>query len=113
MNRAGMEIFFETEKLAALCNNRLALARMYGEACAKRLGQRLQELEAVESLGDMVFGRPHELKGDRAGQVSVDLVHPLRLIFRPTAQPPPVKTDGGLDRLKVKSVTIIEVTDPH
>ena len=44
----------------------------------------------MESLGDMVFGRPHELKGDRAGQVSVDLVHPLRLIFRPTVQPPPV-----------------------
>ena len=28
-------------------------------------------------------------------------------------QPPPVKTDGGLDRLQVKSVTIIEITDPH
>ena len=75
--------------------------------------QRLQELEAVESLADMVFGRPHELKGDRAGEISVDLVHPLRLIFRPTAQPPPTKTDGGLDRAKVKSVIIIEVTDPH
>ena len=54
-----------------------------------------------------------ELKGNRTGQLSVDLVHPLRLIFRPTAQPPPTKTDGGLDRSKVKSVTIIEVTDPH
>ena len=108
-----MEILFETERLARLCNNRLALGRAYGEACAKRLSQRLQQLEAVECLGDMVFGRPHELKGDRAGQVSVDLVHPLRLIFRPTAQPPPVKTDGGLDRLQVKSVTIIEITDPH
>jgi toxin HigB-1 len=108
-----MEILFESAKLARLCNNRLALTRRHGEACAKRLGQRLQELEAVECLGDMLFGRPHELKGDRAGQVSVDLVHPLRLIFRPTAQPPPVKTDGGLDRLQVKSVTIIEITDTH
>jgi toxin HigB-1 len=108
-----MEIAFETERLARLCNNRSALNRAYGEACAKRLGQRLQELEAVESLADMVFGRPHELKGDRAGQVSVDLVQALRLIFRPTVQPPPTKTDGGLDRSKVKSVTIIEVADPH
>ncbi len=65
-----MEILFEAERLARLCNNRLALGRAYGEACAKRLRQRLQQLEAVECLGDMVFGRPHELKGDRAGQVS-------------------------------------------
>jgi plasmid maintenance system killer protein len=108
-----MEIAFEMERLARLCNSGPALDRMYGTSCARRLRQRLQELEAVESLADMVFGRPHEQKGDRAGQISVDLVHPLRLILRPTVQPPPTKTDGGLDRAKVKSVTIIEVTDPH
>jgi plasmid maintenance system killer protein len=108
-----VEITFETDKLAKLYNNRAMLDRTYGVACSKKIRQRLQELEAVESLADMVFGRPHELKGNRAGQVSVDLVHPLRLIFRPTAQPAPVRTDGGLDRSMVKSVTIIEVTDPH
>ena len=108
-----MEISFDSAKLAKLCNSRVALERAYGVVCAKRIGQRLQELEAVDCLADMVFGRPHELTGDRAGQVSVDLVHPLRLIFRPTAQPPPLKTDGGLDRVKVKSVTIVEVRDTH
>jgi proteic killer suppression protein len=108
-----VEVTFETEKEARLYNNRAMLDRTYGTACAKKIRQRLQELEAAETLADMVFGRPHELKGGRAGQVSVDLVHPLRLIFRPTAQPPPMRTDGGLDRSKVKSVTIIEVTDPH
>lgn len=108
-----MQISFETERLAKLCSNSAALDRAYGEVCARRIRQRLQELEAVESLADMVFGRPHELRGERVGQVSVDLVHPLRLIFRPTTQPPPVRTDGGLDRSKVKSVTIIQVTDPH
>ena len=108
-----MEIAFETESWPDCANSGSALDRTYGTACARRLRQRLQELEAVESLADMVFGRPHELKADRAGQVSVDLVHPLRLILRPTAQPPPAKTDGGLDRAKVKSVTIIEVADPH
>lgn len=108
-----MEISFETERLAKLYNSEAALDRAYGDVCARRIRQRLQELEAVESLADMVFGRPHELKGHRAGQVSVDLVHPLRLIFRPTANPVPVKTDGGLERSEVKSVTIMEVSDPH
>jgi proteic killer suppression protein len=108
-----MEIGFETEKLARLCSNQEALIRTYGEACGKRIGQRIQELESVETLADAVFGRPHELRGDRAGQVSVDLVHPLRLIFRPTGQPPPAKTDGGLDRAKVRAVTIIQIADTH
>ena len=108
-----MDIAFETEKLARLFNNRAALTRAYGGVCSKRIMQRLQELEAVESLADMIFGRPHELKGARTGQLSVDLVHPLRLIFRPTIQPPPLRTDGGLDRSGVKSVTIVEVIDPH
>ena len=108
-----MEILIETEKLAKLCNGRAALDKAFGEACGKRVRQRLQELEAVDSLADMVFGRPHELKGDRAGQISVDLVHPLRLIFRPSADPPPLKTDGGLDRSKVRSITMIEVIDTH
>jgi len=108
-----LEIFFESEKFAKICNTRTALDRAYGAVCAKRVAQRLQELEAVESLADVVFGRPHELKADRAGQISVDLVHPLRLIFRPTAQPPPLHTDGGLDRPQIKSVTIIEIADTH
>ena len=108
-----MEISFETDKVAKLFNSMAALNKKFGELCGKRIAQRLQELEAVESLEDMVFGRPHELVGDRAGQVSLDLVHPLRLIIRPTDDPPPAKPDGGIDRPKVKRVTILEAVDTH
>ena len=45
-----MEIAFETERLARLFNSGPTLDRMYGTACARRVRQRLQELEAVESL---------------------------------------------------------------
>ena len=108
-----MEISFETERAAKLFNSKAALDKKYGDECGKRIRQRLQQLEAVDTLEDMVFGRPHELKGDMAGEVSLDLVHPLRLIIRPTDQPPPTKPDGGLDRTKVKRVTIAEITDTH
>jgi hypothetical protein len=56
--------------------------------------------------------RCHELKGDRAGQLSVDLVHPYRLIFEPTV-PVPRKPDGGIDWKLVTAVTIIGVEDTH
>lgn len=108
-----MEISFEADKVAKLFNSRAALDKKYGDKCGKRIRQRLQELEAVDSLEDMVFGRPHELTGDRAGEVSLDLVHPLRLIIRPTDEPPPTKLDGGLDRAKVKRVTVVEIADTH
>lgn len=50
----------------------------------RKIQQRLLQLQAARSLADL--GPPyqgparcHELKGDRAGQLSVDLKHPYRL----------------------------------
>lgn len=58
-------------------------------------------------------GRLHELTGDRKGQFAMDLLHPYRLIFEPTENPPPLKDDGGLDWLQITAVTIVEIADYH
>lgn len=42
-------------------------------------------------------GRCHELHSDRAGQLSLDLDGPYRLIFEPADDPIPTKPDGGLE----------------
>ncbi|MDP2181630.1 MAG: hypothetical protein Q8K99_03580 [Actinomycetota bacterium] len=42
-----------------------------------------------------------------------DVTDNLRLILRPTIDPPPVRDDGGLDWGAVTEVTILEVTDYH
>ncbi len=57
--------------------------------------------------------RCHELKGNRKGQLSVDLDHPYRLIFKPVEDPIPEKPDGGIDWKKVKSICIVGVEDTH
>ena len=57
--------------------------------------------------------RCHELKADRAGQFAVVLVHPHRLVFKPSEYPPPIKKDGSIDKEKVVSITIIEVVNYH
>lgn len=106
-----MEIQFHSARLARLCNSETALNSRYGPNCAKQIRRRLQQLEAVESLVDMTFGRLRELEGAQAGQISFHLAGPRRLIARPTADPPPRKPDGGLRRSKVRSVTILEITD--
>ena len=58
-------------------------------------------------------GRCHELTGDRAGQLALDLDHPYRLIFMPFHDPIPTKADGGLDWTAVTAVVIVGVEDYH
>jgi proteic killer suppression protein len=106
-----MEIRFHTAQLARLCNSEAALNSRYGRDCARQIRRRLQQLEAVESLVDMTFGRLRELEGAQAGQISLDLAGSRRLIARPTADPPPRKPDGRLRRSKVRSVTILGIAD--
>lgn len=78
--------------------------------------QRLSELHAAETLSDIRRLPPprcHELRGNRKGQLSVDLAHPYRLVFEPAGNPPPKKEDGGLDWTRVTGIRILEVADTH
>ncbi|MBI5098423.1 MAG: killer suppression protein [Nitrospirae bacterium] len=79
-----MVILFKTAKLEKECNN--------------------------ENLPQ---ARCHELKGNRKGQLSVDLDHPYRLIFEPANNPIPEKSDGGLEWNNVTKVRIIGMEDTH
>jgi len=82
---------------------------------AKRIRQRLDELRAAYVLEDMKLlpGRCHELRHNRAGQLSLDLIHPQRLIFEPANDPIPRKPDGGLDWNLITAVKIIGIDDTH
>lgn len=110
-----MDITFRTKKIAKTCNDGKEAIATLGPEQARRLRQRLDDLRAANSLQVMASlpGRTHELKGDRKGQLSMDLKHPYRLIFVPAANPVPSKEDGGLDWAKVRAVEILEITDTH
>ena len=111
-----MEIFFQGRKLQKICSSQKAMVRAYGPRLADCLQQRLAELESAETLEDMKFfpaARCHELMGSRKGQLAVDLIHPKRLIFIPEHDPPPAKSDGGLDWQQVTRIIIIETVDYH
>jgi plasmid maintenance system killer protein len=110
-----LEIGFEDPKFAAVCNDDTLLKRRHNVQRAKLIRRRLDDLRAAPTLETMLNlpGRCHELKGDRAGQLSLDLDGPNRLILRPSQALPPKKDDGGLDWSKVKAVVVVEVTDTH
>jgi len=54
---------------------------------------------------DLVYGKPHPLKGDRLGQFAVSLEGAERLVFEPSNIPIPHKEDGSIDWAKVTAIT--------
>jgi proteic killer suppression protein len=107
-----MEIVFKTAKLQKLCNSNKELQRKYGPQKARKILQRLDGLKAAETLADLSHLPPlrcHELKGDRDGQLAIDTIHPFRMIFEPAHHPVPLLPDGGMDKLLVTAVRILEV----
>jgi proteic killer suppression protein len=110
-----VEVLFASAKLQRQLSTLQQLQRKWGQQGGNKIALRLQQLAAAPTLADMrqLPGRCHELTGDRAGMLAVDVEQPYRLVFRPTANPSPTKEDGGLDWDAVESVTIAEVVDYH
>lgn len=111
-----MLIYFRTSKLQKLCSKEREMLKQRGRVMADKLQQRLMELNAAETLADVSHLPPprcHELSGNRAGQFSVDLEHPYRLLFIPADDPIPLKEDGGIDLSQVREIEIIEIEDTH
>ena len=110
-----MQIDFVSERLRDQCQNTRTRQKLFGAESAKRLQTRLDDMDAAPTLEDLrnAPGKWEELSKDRKGQFSCRLHGGLRLIFRPTQLPPPVKPDGGLDWAAIDRITILEVGDYH
>ena len=110
-----MVILFEDPDFRDECNSYRLLKRRQGDLRAKKIRQRLDDSRAANDLNAMrsLPGRCHELKGDRHGQLSLDLDHPWRLIFLSADDPPALKDDGGMDWTNVLVIKIIGIEDTH
>jgi plasmid maintenance system killer protein len=110
-----MEILFPQDDEPGEWNDLKRLVRRHNHQRARLIRRRLDDMKAAATLGVMrsLPGRCHELKGDRKGQLSIDLDGPYRLLFMPSDQPPPSKPDGGLDWTQVTSVIVLGVVDTH
>ena len=112
----GVEVGFKKRKLAKALGSEEEMRKKYGSDMAKVLRNRLVVLKAAPNLAAVPTDRPvrrHLLKGNRAGQFAVDLLHPHRLVFKPNHAPIPRLRDGGIDTERVAAITIIDVVDYH
>jgi proteic killer suppression protein len=108
-----MKVSYEHDDVETLCKHHKVAVKRLGAASARKLQRRLAELHAASAVSDLVVGRPHPLRYDRAGQFAVDLHKGTRLIFKPTFQPQPLKDDGSINWSQIAEITIIEVGDYH
>ena len=108
-----MDIDFASTKLRALCEQRARMVGTFGFPCAKKLQNRLADLEAVAFVTELVAGRPHPLKGDRLGQFSLDLHGAVRLVFESNQDPVPRNVDKSIAWNQVSKVRIVFIGDYH
>ena len=111
-----MDIVFKTSKLEKECNNYRLLQKAYGERRARLIRRRLDELRAANNLAEISHLPPprmHQLKGERQGQISLDLDHPYRLLITVANNPVPKKENGSINLSKVTAVMILVVEDTH
>ncbi len=111
-----MRIFFKTKKLQKICSESAQAKKHLGAKGGLKLQQRMMELKAADTLANISRlppARCHELTGNRAGQLSVDLAHPYRLLFIAANDPRPGHKDGGLDWEGVTEIEIIGIADTH
>lgn len=110
-----MEVSFASRKLQKVCESEKALRRAYGNDGAKKVMSRVSDLRAVATLEDMrnLPGRCHELAGDRAGQLAIELARGRRLVIAPTNGWPSGKAGGAHVWGKIDAVQVLEIADYH
>lgn len=108
-----MKIHFKDKKIREICEKKAVAEKKLGADCARKLRVRLDDLDAAIRVTDLTAGRPHPLKGDRAGQFAVDLAGGRRLVFAPDHDPCPRHHDGSIDWSAVTIICIEYIGDYH
>jgi len=103
---AIMVVSFKNKKEEDLYQSEKALKAVFGARVARKIIQQIGHLQAADTPQQLpASARFHEHSGKRKGLYSVDLIHPFRLIVEPTCE--------YVSWVKITSVKIIEVMDPH
>ncbi|MBN2837865.1 MAG: type II toxin-antitoxin system RelE/ParE family toxin [Fusobacteriaceae bacterium] len=103
-----MKVTYKSKKLEKECSDYSLLVKSYGLQIAKKVIQRLNELESSSDLSVMSkirSARLHKLSGDRSDEYAMDLTGNYRLII--TSGDENIKLD------QIKIVRIEKIEDYH
>lgn len=98
-----MEITYKNCAIKKICGDVQVAEKKFGRKMANKIHRRIDQIAAAQTVEELIqfrVGRCHLLIGDRKGEYAMDLVHPMRLIFK----------KRGCD---VQIAHIVEIEDYH
>jgi plasmid maintenance system killer protein len=109
-----VEVLFKNSKEKELYQDIRALRRDFGDVMAKLIIRRLNEIEAIGSVGELLnkkIGKAHILTGNYKHCIGLHLTGNYRLVINPLYEK---ATDfSSVDFQKVCTVKVVEVVDYH
>jgi hypothetical protein len=100
-----VDLSFESRRLQRLCNEWAAMTARWGERRARAVAQGLDELDALDTLGD-VAALPHvHVEPSSAGRITVHAAGGFRIVLRPDEQ----QGSDGQDLDSISSVVVVDV----
>ncbi len=108
-----MEIDFSNKTLKKLCEIEREAVKELGSDSARKLRNRLADLEAVSHVSELVAGRPHALNPDDLREYSVALADGKCLVFQPNHDEIPLDKNNKTDWSRVNKVKIVYIGDYH
>lgn len=105
-----MLIGFANKDIKKLCEISNEADRRLGKPSAVMLRKRLADLEAAQTVRDLVIGGPHQLSD---GSIALKLHGGFRLVFEADLDPIPQLTSGGTDWAAVNRIIITYIGDYH
>lgn len=107
-----VDIYFASRKLEKLCSDNREAVKVLGADSARKLRARLADLQAADTVSELVAGRPHPLTGNRARQFALDLAGGQRLVFQPK-RVGAAKAPATPDWKRITAVEILFIGDYH
>lgn len=110
-----MQIRFSSKSLEKKLTNPDKMVKAFG-TMAKKVNQRMEELKAavnLEDMGKLPAANCHLLGSNLKGCYAVDISVNFRIIFKPDHDPIPLKVDGGMDRILITDIEVLDVEDYH
>lgn len=108
-----MDIQFRSKQLQTLCEQQRIAIKELGAPCAKKLQNRIADLQSANNVSELPMGKPHSLKGKRKAQYAIELADGKRLIFIPANNPTPMLDDENIDWTRVTKIKIVDIVDYH
>ena len=103
-----MIIAFETKRLREICEDNAVAVKELGSPAAEALQQRLADLRAAETIGDLIVGSPRA-SGTDGATLTITLTETAHTVWAANHVNPPRDQTGRVDWTRTRRVRLLQI----